>query len=146
MTFHSVARTAGALAAVLLLAVSLNGADNQFPAFYTALRANDLAALDALLAKGADLNAADRHGVTPLMAAAAVGSVDAMQRLLDHGAKVDARNEFGSTALMWSVTDRAKVRLLLQHHADVDATSEQTVAQRCGWLPRLTVPPPSSAI
>ena len=51
------------------------------------------------------------------MYAAEIGSVDAMRVLIDRGADVNAQNAFGSTALMWSVSDPAKVRLLLDHGA-----------------------------
>src|SRR5688572_5382254 len=75
-------------------------------AFYAAIRANDLSALRSLLAKGADANVPDaRGGSTPLMHAAAVGSVESMKLLLDHKARVNAANTAGLTALMMSVTD-----------------------------------------
>jgi len=70
-----------------------------------------------MLKDGADANTKDDHGVTPLVYAAAAGSVDAMKLLLDKGADAKGVNRFGSTALMWSVTDIAKVRLLLDHGA-----------------------------
>ena len=62
-------------------------------AFYSAIRANDLATLQTLLKAGADVNATDpRGGATPLMHAAAAGSIDAMKLLLDTGANVNAGN------------------------------------------------------
>ena len=94
--------------------------------FYAAIRDNDLARLQALLKGGADPNVADaRGGATPLMYAAAVGSVESMKMLLDQGAKVNGANSGGATPLMWSVTDINKVRLLLSRGADVKATSER---------------------
>jgi ankyrin repeat protein len=93
--------------------------------FYAAIRNNDLAGLRGLIAGGADLNAHDRRGgATPLMHAAAIGSVDAMTLLLDKGADVNARSAARATALMWAVTSEAKVRLLLDRGADVNAVSE----------------------
>ncbi|MGA2879560.1 MAG: ankyrin repeat domain-containing protein [Bryobacteraceae bacterium] len=88
--------------------------------FYSAIRENNLAQLKALLDQKASANLADHHGITPLMYAAEVGSVDAMRVLIDHGADVNAQNDFGSTALMWSTPDTAKVRLLLDHGAQVN--------------------------
>jgi hypothetical protein len=68
--------------------------------FYAAIRANHLAALRALVAEGA-----------------VVGSTEAMSFLIGQGADVNARNEFGSNALICPATDAAKVRLLLDRWA-----------------------------
>ena len=107
---------------IALAAMAQNS--EQAPAkFYSAIRDNNLAALKALLTDKASANVADDRGITPLMYAAEVGSVDAMRLLLDHGADVNAQNGFASTALMWSVSDPAKVRLLLDHGADVNLTA-----------------------
>jgi N-acyl-D-amino-acid deacylase len=46
-----------------------------------------------------------------------------MKMLIDRGADVNARNTYGSTALMWSVTDLKKLRLLLDHGADVNVAA-----------------------
>lgn len=86
--------------------------------FYSAIRENNLTQLKALLDQKSPVT--DDRGETPLMYAAEVGSVEAMRLLLDHGADVNAQNAFGSTALMWSVSEPAKVRLLLDHGADVN--------------------------
>jgi ankyrin repeat protein len=91
---------------------------------YVAIRGNDLAGLKALLDQGINANTADRRQITPLMYAAEIGSLEAMKVLVDHGADVNAQNAFGSTALMWSVTDSRKVRLLLDHGADVNQTAK----------------------
>jgi ankyrin repeat protein len=88
--------------------------------FYSAIRENNLTQLKALLDQKASADAADDHDITPLMYAAEIGSVEAMRLFLDRGADVNAQNAFGSTALMWSVSDPAKVRLLLAHGADVN--------------------------
>ena len=81
--------------------------------FYSAIRENNLAQMKALLATKAGANLADSRGIRPLMYAAEIGSIEAMRLLIDHGADVNAQNDFGSTALMWAVPDPAKVRLLL---------------------------------
>jgi len=90
---------------------------------YSAIRANDLRQIKALLDEGAGANAEGPDGVTPLMAAAETGSLDAMKMLIDRHADVNAKNAFGSTALMLSVTDAKKVRLLLDHGADVNVAA-----------------------
>src|SRR5215469_9110227 len=106
---------------VCLLAMAAVAALAQDPEnFYSAIREDNLTQLKALLDSKGTANAADDRGITPLMYAAEIGSVDAMRLLLDQGADVAAQNAFGSTALMWSVTDSAKVRLLLEHYAPVN--------------------------
>ena len=77
-----------------------------------------------MLKQGSGANMQDSAGITPLMYAAELGSVDAMKLLLDNGAVVNLRNTNGATALMWSVTDGQKVRPLLERHADVNAVSK----------------------
>jgi ankyrin repeat protein len=92
--------------------------------FYSAIRENDFTQLKALLGPKGSANVADDRGITPLMYAAEIGSPDAMRLLIDGGADVNAQNAFGSTALMWSVSDPAKVRLLLDHGAQVNGRLE----------------------
>ncbi len=92
--------------------------------FYSAIRDNNLTELKALLDQKVAADTADNRGITPLMYAAEIGSVDAMRLLLDRGADVNAQNAFGSTALMWSVSDAAKVRLLLDHGAQVNTAAK----------------------
>ncbi len=91
--------------------------------FYSAIRENNLNHWNASLDQKSSADTADDHGITPLMIAAEIGSVEAMRLLLDRGADINAQNAFGSTALMWSVSDPAKVRLLLAHGADVNLTA-----------------------
>jgi ankyrin repeat protein len=106
--------------------MSAQGAGSSSDAFYAAIRANDLVELRSLVAKGADVNVADpRGGSTPLMYAAAFGSVEAMTYLLDRNARVNAANASGATALMWAATDIDKVKLLLARGADAKAASER---------------------
>ncbi|HEX5226834.1 MAG TPA: ankyrin repeat domain-containing protein [Bryobacteraceae bacterium] len=87
---------------------------------YSAIRENNLTHLKTLLDQKGAANVADSRGITPLMYAAEVGSPDAMRLLIDRGADVNAQNDFGSTALMWSVSEPAKVKLLLEHGANVN--------------------------
>jgi ankyrin repeat protein len=114
------------IAGIFLLTSTLLAQDagNASDAYYTAIRANDLGRVQALLKQNADPNAKDTRGVTPLMQAAIVGSPEAMKLLLDNGADPNLANTAGSTALMFSVTDIAKVRLLVDRGANVNATSK----------------------
>jgi len=102
--------------------------DEPSDSFYQAIRNDNINALRAMLAKGvnaADVNAKDKRGTTPLMYAAAFGSLESMKLLVDQGADVNARNAFDATALMWAVFDLDKTRLLLEKGADVNARSKQ---------------------
>jgi ankyrin repeat protein len=91
---------------------------------YQAIRSNDMATLRRLVRTSADANAKSEAGDPALMTAAGVGSVEAMRFLLDQGAEVDARNAFGSTALIWAATDLAKVQLLVDRGANVNAAAQ----------------------
>jgi ankyrin repeat protein len=116
------------VAALFVCTAVLSAQDAGSPgdALYSAIRNNDLATLQALLKGGADPNMSDpRGGTTPLMHAAAVGSTAAMTLLLDNGAKVNATNATGATALMWAATEIEKVRLLLARGADVNIASQR---------------------
>jgi ankyrin repeat protein len=108
--------------AVLLMAITAHAQETGTP-FYQAIHGNDLGAVRALVQKSG-VDAKDSRGTTPLMYAAAVGSLDAMKLLIEAGADVNAKNAFDATALMWAAGDIDKVRLLLSKGADVKAKSK----------------------
>ena len=55
--------------------------------------------VEALLSRGAEIEARDDGGLTALMLA----STDiAVETLLDHGAEIEARADDGQTALIWA--------------------------------------------
>ena len=109
--------------AMIAVAAMAQQPENAPEKFYSAIRENNLTQLKALLEQKGSANVADDRGITPLMYAAEIGSLDAMRLLIDRGADVNAQNAFGSTALMWSVSDPAKVRLLLDHGAQVNTVA-----------------------
>ena len=111
-------------AALLALGVTVLAAGSTSDDFYKAIRANDLAQLRTLIA-GGDVNLKDRHGATPLMYAAAVGSPEAVKMLLAAGADAKIKNAFDATPLMWAAANLDKVRLLVEAGADVNARSKQ---------------------
>lgn len=79
-----------------------------------------------LLLAGADPNSTLSEGETALMTAARTGRVDAVSLLLDHGAAVNAAEQWqGQTALMWAAAEghAAVVQTLIDHGADVEARS-----------------------
>ena len=102
------------------VAVADQASDN----FYKSIRSGDQLGLRELI-KSSGANMPDPRGTTPLMMAATYGNLESMKILIDAGAKVNAANEFGATALLWCAADQAKVQLLLAHGADVNTQSKQ---------------------
>ncbi len=83
---------------------------------WTAVLIGDAGAMKKHLAAGFDANTSHPElNVAPLILAVIVGSPDAAQVLIDHGAKLDARGDDGSTALhaaaLFGRTAAAKVLL-----------------------------------
>jgi ankyrin repeat protein len=77
--------------------------------------------ITALLDAGANPNAAQMSGLTPLMIAAGTGNVNVVKALLAHGADVNrATTEARATALMWAVAQGHSevVKTLLETSAD----------------------------
>ena len=65
-----------------------------------AARNGDLASIEDLLDRGADIEARTGEGTTALMFASGGGQVAAVELLLDRGADIEARNDDGNTALI----------------------------------------------
>lgn len=116
--------------ASLLLAVTCFAADSASPdgttPLHLAVRADDLAKVNKLLAAGADPKAANRYGITPLYLACENANPAIIERLLKAGADPNSTSTEGETALMTvartGVATAAKV--LLDHGAKVDAREE----------------------
>ncbi len=77
-----------------------------------------------LLEKGANPNAADKRGVTPLGLAASLGFIEGVELLVKRGARVDVPNSAGETPLISAVhrRDIGMIRLLLKNGASLDKT------------------------
>lgn len=75
-----------------------------------------------LTQRGANPNAANNAGVTPLMISANLGHIEGVEALLKAGAKVDVASGAGETPLIGAVhrRDVELVRLLLENGADPD--------------------------
>jgi ankyrin repeat protein len=114
------------MVAVLLLGVGIgrSATPESETRFYDAIRNNDLKSIRALL-EGVDVDARDGRGSTPLMLAAAIGSIEAMTLLLDAGADANARNDFGATPLIRAAGDPAKSRILIERGAGLNEQSKQ---------------------
>ncbi|MBZ5593717.1 MAG: ankyrin repeat domain-containing protein [Acidobacteriia bacterium] len=91
--------------------------------FYLPIRNNDLPSLRKLI-RDPGPKARDARGNSPLMYAAALGSLESIRLLLDAGADPNAGNSFDATPLMWCAGDAAKVRLLLSNGANPNARSK----------------------
>jgi ankyrin repeat protein len=89
-----------------------------------ALRSGDSARWHALLRSGADTRARDGHGDTALHVAAYRGDAPAVEALLEHGAKPDALNDEGATALLYGAGSDEVVRALLAHGANPNLASK----------------------
>jgi ankyrin len=95
-----------------------------------------VAAVEALLARGAEIEAAETYrGQTALMLAAGEGNVDAARALIAAGANVNAQSKSGFTPLLFAVRNAQldAARLLLEHGANAndlapDGTSALNVA------------------
>jgi Ankyrin repeats (3 copies)/Ankyrin repeats (many copies) len=86
------------------------------------------------------INARDGDGLTPLLCASEGRSFkddSAVRLLLEHGADINAQNQFGWTSLHWASINGALevVRLLLEHGADVQVknNSGRTALQVAAW-------------
>ena len=97
--------------------------------FYRAIRQDDLPRLRGLLEGGAAVDLRDTRGNTPLMHAAAVGSIEAMRLLVKSGADVNAKNGLDATALVWCAADAEKAKLL------VDAGAQVNIRTKMGRTP-----------
>ena len=89
------ARLIALVLALLALAAGAYAADES--PLHAAVTKGDKAAVEALLAKGAEVNAKDNIGFTPLHIAAYWGKRDIAELLLDMGADVNAKNNDGKT-------------------------------------------------
>jgi len=82
----------------------------------------DLTWMSFLLGKGANANARDGRGRTPLVVAANLGFVEGVELLVSKGASVDEANDAGETPLMGAVHNRNynMMRILLKAGANPD--------------------------
>lgn len=101
----------------------------QFPLHWAAIQ-DQSDVIGLLIASGRSVDSRDELGRTPLMAAAAFGSVGAARTLLAQGADIDARDENGDSALHHSVR-YGKVKsaeFLLHYGIPVDVAADKTGA------------------
>lgn len=123
----------GKIDAALRSGLPIDGFDNldQTP-LIAAVGQNQVECVKLLVARGADVNLADHAGWSPLIHAAYFGSGnEVLGLLIDHGAKVDAQNNRGLTALYLASAagHEPQVQLLLAHGAN------PAIASASGYTP-----------
>ncbi|MBB4612061.1 ankyrin repeat domain-containing protein [Novosphingobium taihuense] len=91
-------------------------------ALHIVVTRRDLVWVQFLIAKGANVNARDNRGVTPLVAASEMGFLEGVDELIKSGARVDEANNTGETPLISAVhrKDLALVRMLIKAGASAD--------------------------
>lgn len=102
------------------------GATPESTELFTAVKGNDVAKVNQLLAQGVDVNARDESSYTPLRWAVLNGNKDIIKALLDKKANVNEKNANGETPLMLAVflANPDAIDLLLAGGADVNAKSK----------------------
>jgi ankyrin repeat protein len=93
--------------------------------FKLALIHNNCSVVEYLLQRGQDPNADPTGGgVTPLMGAAANGDIELLKLLLRYGADPDYPVPYGNTALMSATRHTEIFKILVDHHANINAINE----------------------
>jgi len=90
---------------------------------FDAVKEGDIAKVKNLLIRGANVNAKDKDGRTPLHHAATIGHVEIARFLLERGANVNAKDKDGRTPLHHAATiGHVEIaRFLLERGANVNA-------------------------
>jgi ankyrin repeat protein len=107
---------------------------------FATAESGDMPELNRMLAAGADINARDDEGKSPLYFAAKAGHAEAAEALIARGAEVDARMKGGYTPLFAAAAEghlRA-TRVLLDHGANVNARDANGVSPLFFTLNRMT--------
>jgi ankyrin repeat protein len=96
-----------------------------------AARNNDVNSLNALIAKGADVNTRNVFLATPLIVAAKSGNTECVKALLQAGADANAKCISTCTPLIWSADlgHTAVVKVLIDNGADLE------ISDFYGWTP-----------
>jgi uncharacterized protein len=91
-------------------------------ALHIVVARRDLAWLQFLIAKGANVNIRDTKGVTPLVLAVRLNFLEGVELLIAKGARVDEANSAGETPLITAVHNKnvALLRILLKAGANPD--------------------------
>jgi ankyrin repeat protein len=85
-----------------------------------------------LLAKGANFEAANNNGITPLIIASRMGYLEVMRMLLAKGAKLGVKDKSGRTALTAAAEegDGPAVKFLLERGAHIEKVTLEAAKDR----------------
>ena len=79
----------------------------------------NISTIRSLLEAGANVNARDTDGNTPLVEACGHGSLKIIELLLDHGAKINVRNQHGFTPLLYCLNYYLKMQRYGKQRGDI---------------------------
>jgi ankyrin repeat protein len=87
------------------------------------------ALLDLVLQKGPTVDCRDYRGDTPLLVAVTMGNQNAIELLLDAGADINVKNQFGQTALSIATEDEddEMVQFLRAHSANSSELQQEQI-------------------
>jgi ankyrin repeat protein len=110
------------LSTILIPVIFLNGCKKSL---HDAVQYSHISIIERLIKSGADVNALDRWGKTPLHIAAMIGREDAAKLLIDNGADINAKDNYGYTPLHEAAGNSrwasGVARLLISAGADINA-------------------------
>ena len=91
--------------------------------FFETCKGGDIEKIKLLLEKGANIEAKDSYGNTPLVWASWSGYIEVVKLLIEKGADIEVKNNYGFTPLIWaSQNGRIEVvKLLVEKGADIEA-------------------------
>lgn len=109
----------------------LAGACKLATAIGVAVATNNQEMIDLLLSRGADVNATDDQGWTPLHIAASNMALETIKKLLKHGARLDLKDKIAGRTPIWMALDRMHVDSVI-----LLLTSESASHRKSGgWTP-----------
>ena len=116
---------------VMLVGLALNACkDSSAPpagSLNDAIVLRDGDAVKAHLAAGADVDAADANGITPLIAATTTGQRDVVRLLLSAGADINARGPEDRTALIYAIqAEQPEMALFLLEQETIDVEARES--------------------
>lgn len=93
----------------------------------SAAQNNDVSTVVNAIENGADVNAANGLGITPLMVASKLADLTLFEILVENGADVNQRNNAGATAIFIAVRNGniQAVARLISHGADLTIKNNQ---------------------